>query len=137
MPNLSQIDAKMVQKRSTVALEVPTIPVSDDHTDGSWQDTDIYSAEFFINETDKKLYIRIDDEIKELTIGGGVTGLTKDKFTVGVGGQTVFTTAANIRNDYEVFEDGVITSRGHSKTGLNEITITSTVPEGTEITILS
>ena len=71
MPELSQIDAKMVQKRSTVASEVPTVAPSEDHTDGSWNDTDIYSAEIFVNETDEKVFIRTGATIKELGVGGG------------------------------------------------------------------
>lgn len=135
MPDLTQIDAKMVQKRSTVPAELPTVAPSDDHTDGSWNDTDIYSAEFFINEADKKIYIRIDGSIIELapTTGGGIR---KDVFTVGGGGQSIFTLTVDVLQDYEVFEDGVIATRGHSKTGSNEITTTTTVPEGTVITII-
>ena len=74
MPELSQIDAKIVNKRSTVATETPTIAPSEDHTDGSWNATDIYSGEFFINETDEKIYIRTGSTIKELGVGGGGGG---------------------------------------------------------------
>lgn len=73
MPELSEIDAKIVNKRSTVATETPTVPASDDHTDGTWNDTDIYSGEFFINETDEKVYIRTNATIKELSTGTPTT----------------------------------------------------------------
>jgi len=49
------IDAKIVIKRSSTALEVPTVAPSDNHTDSTWSKTDIYSGEFFLNENDKKL----------------------------------------------------------------------------------
>ena len=137
MPELSQIDAKMVNKRSTIAAEIPTIPASNDHTDGSWNDTDIYSGEIFVNIPDEKIYIRIDGVIKEfVAVGTAATGLNKDKFIVGIGGQTVFNTSSDIPNDYEVFEDGVISIAEHSKTDTNEITFIPTIPEGTTITII-
>jgi len=69
MPELSEIDAKIVNKRSTVATETPTVAPSEDHTDGSWNATDIYSGEFFINETDEKIYIRTGTTIKEISTG--------------------------------------------------------------------
>lgn len=59
---------------SDVAGTVPTIPSTDDHTDGSWLPTDIYKGEFFFNEADSKLFVRGDDGIKEMEItetGGG------------------------------------------------------------------
>lgn len=74
MPELSEIDAKIVNKRSTVATETPTVAPSEDHTDGSWNDTDIYSGEFFINEADEKIFIRTGATIKELGVGGGGGG---------------------------------------------------------------
>lgn len=135
MPNLSQIDAKMVNKRSTVAAEIPTIPASNDHTDGSWNNTDVYSGEIFINETDEKVFIRIAGVIKEFA-AVGTGGIKKDKIVVGVGGQTVFNTSSNISGDYEIFEDGVISIAEHSKTDTNEITFIPTIPEGTTITII-
>ena len=61
----------MVNKRSSIASEVPTIAPSNDHTDGTWSATDIYSGEFFLNENDQKLFIRIDGVIKELAFTGG------------------------------------------------------------------
>jgi len=60
------LDAKQVQKRSTVAATIPTVPASNDHTDGSWSDKDIYSGEFFANETDELLFIRLNAAIKKV-----------------------------------------------------------------------
>lgn len=65
------LDAKIVNKRSTVAAEVPTVAPSNDHTDGTWDNLDIYSGEFFINEPDDKLYIRIANNIREINLGAG------------------------------------------------------------------
>ncbi len=39
---------RRVVKISSIAGEVPTIPASDDHTDGSWIATDVYVGELFL-----------------------------------------------------------------------------------------
>lgn len=54
---------RMVCKMSTTAGERPTIPVSDDHTDGSWLATDIYIGESFWNSADGIMYNRGDNGI--------------------------------------------------------------------------
>lgn len=43
-----------------------SVPSTEDFTDGSWTIYDLALSEFGVNEADKKLYIRIDDEIKEI-----------------------------------------------------------------------
>lgn len=136
MAELTRVDAKMVQKRSTVTTEIPTIPASEDHTDGTWSATDVYSAELFVNEADKKMFIRIADEIREIAFVGG--GLKKDVFDLDPsgGGQSVFTLSKDVIGDFEVWEDGAISIRSWSKTDTNELTSTTTVPEGTRVTIL-
>lgn len=50
-------------KISTVAGEVPTIPDSDNHQDGSWISTDIYIGEFFFNSADGVMYTRSENGI--------------------------------------------------------------------------
>jgi len=65
------VDAKIVIKRSTTASEVPTAGPTQDHTDGSWSNTDIYSGEFYLNEADERLFINVDGTIKELAFAGG------------------------------------------------------------------
>ena len=59
-----------------------------------------------------------------------------DEFTVGSCGQTVFTTEGAVGSSYTLFEDGIISARASSKTGNQEITTGSTVPEGTIVNIL-
>jgi len=122
------IDAKQVQKRSTIAGVVPTIPVSDDHTDGTWNATDIYSGEFFINEADGKVFIRIANDIYEF-------GVKPDKFVVAGGGEDVFTTSKNILSGAQVFEDGTLTLKTVTITGVNKVTLSGLVPEGTTVEI--
>ncbi len=132
----SQIDARMIQKRSSTPLEVPTIPASDNHTDGSWIPTDIYDGEFFLNIPDQKLYQRVGAAIIQIGFAGG--GLKKKKIDLGLTGvdEDVFLTDTPILGDYEFFEDGIISARDHSQTGANEITTTTDVPAGTVVTIL-
>lgn len=62
-------------KRTNTTGEVPTIPVSNDHTDGTWISTDIYSGEFFINAADAKAWYRAGAVIKEIDVAA-VTALT-------------------------------------------------------------
>lgn len=55
--------SRILTKRSTVPGEVPTVPASNDHLDGSWLNTDIYKGELFINLPDKIVYSRNNDGI--------------------------------------------------------------------------
>ncbi len=61
-------DSRILIKRSTVASEVPTVAPSDDHTDGSWDELDIYKGEFFKNLVDGKLFTRFDSGIAEIAV---------------------------------------------------------------------
>ena len=64
---------RMIIKLSDIEGEVATIPVSDDHTDGSWITTDIYVGELFLNIEDNILQTRTSSGIETLiTAGGGV-----------------------------------------------------------------
>ena len=73
------LDARILLKRSTVAFDTPTIPVSATHTDGSWINTDIYSGEAFLNTVDQRMYVRTGANIKEIQfqnnwVGKGTQG---------------------------------------------------------------
>lgn len=59
-------DSRILIKRSTVAAVVPTIPASNDHTDGTWLTTDIYKGELFINLADRKAWTRDNTGIIEV-----------------------------------------------------------------------
>ena len=48
--------SKIKIKRSSVAGVIPTMGPSSDHTDGSWNGTDIYPGEFFINLADNRVW---------------------------------------------------------------------------------
>lgn len=47
-----------------------SVPKSEDFTDGTWTIYDLALSEIGVNETDKKAYIRIDDEVKEIKLVG-------------------------------------------------------------------
>jgi hypothetical protein len=61
-------NARLQIKYTTVAGQVPTIPSTNDHNDGTWNPTDIYIGEFFLNSEDDLLWVRTLDGI--LAVGG-------------------------------------------------------------------
>ena len=126
---LVQIDAKQVQKRSTTPGEIPTLGESDDHTDGTWLDTDVYDGEFFANLADGKLFIMLGGEVYEF-------GVKKQTFVVAGGGQDTFVLPKNILSDVVLLEDGIPTTRVITQTEVNEIETDSLIPEGTEVLII-
>jgi hypothetical protein len=50
-----------------------SIPTDEDFTNGSWSIYDLALSEIGVNETDKRVFIRIDDEIKEFQLGSSIT----------------------------------------------------------------
>ena len=61
-------NARLQIKYTTIAGQVPTIPSTNDHNDGTWNPTDIYIGEFFLNSQDDLLWVRTLDGI--LAVGG-------------------------------------------------------------------
>ena len=61
-------NARLQIKYTTVAGQVPSIPSTNDHNDGTWNPTDIYIGEFFLNSYDDILWVRTLDGI--LAVGG-------------------------------------------------------------------
>lgn len=55
--------ARMIMKRGRTA---PTVPVSNDHNDGTWLSTDIYEGELFLDVFANKLYTRVGNDIYEI-----------------------------------------------------------------------
>jgi len=54
-----------------------SVPSSEDFTDGTWTIYDLALSEIGVNETDKKAYMRVDDEVKEFAwVKGESTGAT-------------------------------------------------------------
>ena len=63
-------DSRIKIKRTTVTATVPTVPSSNDHTDGTWVATDIYKGELFYNQADGVLWSRDDNGVS--CLGGSV-----------------------------------------------------------------
>jgi len=64
-------DSRIKVKRSTVTATVPTVPSSNDHTDGTWTATDIYKGELFFNQADGALWSRDNNGV--VCLGGSVS----------------------------------------------------------------
>lgn len=65
---------RLVQKYSTISGVTPTIPPSQDHSDGTWSDTDLYIGEFFMNVSDNLLWYRTIDGIHLVSGATGASG---------------------------------------------------------------
>lgn len=87
IPN--HITPRIRLKRSNVAGIQPTIPTSDNMSDGSMLNTDIMQGELFLNDIDNKLYYRGDitggtiyyiepdnKYVSQITLVGSTTGYT-------------------------------------------------------------
>lgn len=61
-------DSKIILKNSTVSGQVPTVAPSNDHTDGSWDSLDIYEGEMMSNVADSKVWMRMNNGIRELLV---------------------------------------------------------------------
>ena len=75
-------DSRIKLKRSTVTTTVPTVPSSNDHTDGTWIATDIYKGELFYNQADGVLWTRGDSGIECIQGTAKLTIATADVLTL-------------------------------------------------------
>lgn len=71
-------ETRIVIKYSTISGQEPTIPLSDDHGDGTWIPTDLYIGELFMNSVDNKIWIRTDNGIMPIGATGGTTSFIGD-----------------------------------------------------------
>jgi len=70
-----ETNMRTLVKESTISGGIPTIPGSGatnpyDHEAGGWTDFDIYDTELMCNTTDKKIWVRLGDEIVRLGYSG-------------------------------------------------------------------
>jgi hypothetical protein len=68
------LDSRILLKRSTTAGVIPTVPASNNHTDGTWVATDIYEGEAFLNTADARLFTRTGSAIKEIGLQNSLIG---------------------------------------------------------------
>jgi hypothetical protein len=66
-------DSRILIKGSTVASTTPTAAPSNDFTDGTWIDTDIYTRELFANTINEKLWMRFSNSIKQIAVATNPT----------------------------------------------------------------
>ena len=64
MPTIQ--DSRILIKSSTATGVEPTVPASNDHTDGTWLITDLYKGELFINQADDKIFTRTEAGILQI-----------------------------------------------------------------------
>lgn len=83
-------DSRIKIKRSTVTATVPTVPSSNDHTDGTWVATDIYKGELFFNQADGVLWSRDDSGVVCLGGSASLTIASADVLTLNTTPLTIF-----------------------------------------------
>jgi hypothetical protein len=67
---------------SNTGTTVFTIPPSEDFTDGTWVPSDLVKSEFGVNSATKQLFMRFEDEIRQI-VTTSATGTTFSGLTVG------------------------------------------------------
>lgn len=77
---------RLVNKYTTISGVGPTIPPSQDHNDGTWNATDIYIGELFINTTDDKIWMRTENGIRQISGTGGTGSTINDYVSASMGG---------------------------------------------------
>lgn len=78
MAKISQF-SRILHHRSTIAGQKFTVPISNDHTDDTWLNTDLYIGEIGINVSDDTIYFRSNNGIIQINTGtssGGSTSST-------------------------------------------------------------
>ena len=65
--------SRIRQKRTIVSGQTPTIPPSNDHTDGTWVDTDLYPGEMYFNMGDLTGYIGLSGGTGQFIFVTGTT----------------------------------------------------------------
>jgi len=112
--------SRVINKRSDQTGVVPTIGPSNDHTDGTWIDTDIYPGEFYINMEDQKVWFG--------WYTGSTSGVTQIYPPPGPGGGITIVGGTGISvsgasPDFAVSFNGSTTSFPGLTAGSEEVTI--------------
>jgi hypothetical protein len=122
-------DSRIKIKRSTITATVPTVPSSNDHTDGTWIATDIYKGELFFNQADGVLWSRDDNGVTclggsaSLTIASaGVLTLNSTPITIvgAVAGYAIEVVSASVKIDFN--SNGIRNQYIHSTDSCNGAT---------------
>lgn len=108
---------------------IPTIPVSNDHTDGSWLATDIYDREMFVNTEDLAVFIRCKNTILRVNnniasaINTDTTNFTKNLSAADTTVQKALQTFNDAILGHTIQDNGVVQT---SRSNLNFIGFTIT-----------
>lgn len=103
-----------------------SVPAQEDFTTGDWTIYDLALSEIGVNETDKKAYMRVDDEIKEFAwVGRSTTGVTNSII--------MSDTSGEIYNSGIVLKQIAVTISGAQIATLNTTPITL-IPAGGGVT---
>jgi hypothetical protein len=79
-------NARLQIKYSTLTGQVPSIPSTNDHNDGTWNPTDIYIGEYFLNAYDDLLWVRTLNGILPISGTGGTGSFIGDFVSKANGG---------------------------------------------------
>ena len=79
-------DSRLQLKYSTISGVVPTIPLTYDHTDGTWLPTDIYIGEVFFNVADNLAWWRSETGVVPFGATGGTSVFIGDFVSKTLGG---------------------------------------------------
>jgi hypothetical protein len=131
-------NARIQFKYSTISGSTPTIAPSNDHTDGSWNATDLYVGEFFLNAAEDTMWVRTLNGIVPITSGTTSINISQyvnksgDTMTGTLNGTTFNADTFN----GDVFSGGTFYGDGSNLTGItsNGIFTGGTVNGDTEFT---
>jgi len=112
--------SRVINKRTSIPGEVPTIGPTENHTDGTWVDTDIYPGEFYINMEDQKVWFG--------WYSGSTSGVTQIYPLAGPGGGLTIVGGTGISvsgasPDFNLSFNGSTTSFPGLTAGSEEVTI--------------
>ncbi len=121
--------ARVIVKRTNIPNLSATTAPSDDHTLlPAWNPTDIYKGEFFMNLPDEKLWIRTENDIREVCLSpcsGGSGGTSDDHFVVNGYYDSDTNSLYLNRQDAQVIITGFTSGSGSDTlSGLTDTTIT-------------
>lgn len=114
---------RMIIKVSDVSGDSATIPVTNDHTDGSWLPTDIYEGELFLNIVDDVLQTRTEAGIITLNSGGGGGSIAWGSITGTLSSQTDLQTALDTKQNTLVSGTNIKTVNGSTVLGSGNLVI--------------
>lgn len=136
--------SRIIQHRITGEGVVFTNPTSNDHTDGTWSEKDLYIGEIGINVTDDKMFFRTNNGIIEVGTSGTPSTATLWSYTGGqlaIGGTYSPTAIVRNNNSFVDLGDGTLRFKdlylGGSSNGLGVINVNNgfTIRDATDTII--